>query len=406
MSVSLLFVAVACNGGTPVTTKRGLDTPQSTPTATTQAAMTPPTPAPNELTRTLVLVEVVRGLEAPVDVEVAPSDTSGRLYVVEKVGRIRIVEGGEIQARPMLDFTDRVSGSNEQGLLGLAFHPSFASNGRLYVNYTDLEGSTHVTELRVDSKDRDRIDVSTARDLIVLAQPYANHNGGHLTFGPDGKLWVGMGDGGAGGDPRGAGQDDDTLLGKLVRIDVDAAEPTTEPIREPIPEIVAKGLRNPWRFTFDPITKDLFVADVGQNQWEEISVVSGVEAQRGGLNFGWKIMEGTHCYEAEACETNGLVVPVVEYGHGPETGCSITGGEVVRGAANPALDGAYFYSDFCSGALRSFRWRDGRVTDHWDWKPALDPGGELKLIASFSRDSNGDLLLVSLEGSIWRLTWR
>jgi glucose/arabinose dehydrogenase len=352
-------------------------------------------PAPAAIADTLELRVVVRKLESPVDLEAAPGDRSGRLYVVEKVGRIRLLEGGALVERPFLDMTARVSKGSEQGLLGLAFHPKFADNGRFYLNYTDGKGDTHIVEMRVDPKDPGRADPASERELVFVDQPYSNHNGGHLQFGPDGKLWVGLGDGGAANDPKGHGQKDGTLLGKMFRVDVDA--------REPKPEVVAKGLRNPWRYTFDPKTGDLYVADVGQDKWEEVSVVAAAEAQKGGQNFGWNLMEGSHCFAQKGCDGKGLVLPVVEYAHADGSGCSVTGGEVYRGAAIPALDGAYFYADYCTGLLRSFRWKAGAVADHWDWKKALDPRGRLATVSAFGRDAGGELYIVSLDGVIWKL---
>jgi len=344
-----------------------------------------------------VLRKVASGLERPVGLEVAPGDASGRLWVVEQLGRLRLLRGGSVTARPAFDIQRQVSRGNEQGLLGLAFHPRFADDRRLYVDYTDASGDTHVVEYQVAAADPDRVDLATAREIFSTAQPFANHNGGYLEFGPDGELWVGLGDGGAGGDPFGNGQADGKLLAKMLRFDVD------QPGR-PEPERMAKGLRNPWRYDFDDRTGDLYIADVGQNKYEEIDVVAAADIA--GSNFGWNIMEGLHCFEPErGCDRTGLVLPVVEYPHAE--GCSVTGGEVYHGAALPALDGVYFYADFCTGLVRSLRWsKGGGVRDHWDWSDALNPGRRIKNVSAFGHDAAGELYLVSLDGDIYRLEAR
>lgn len=357
-------------------------------------------PVPPELGKSVQLTKIASGLRRPVLALAAPGEP-GRLYVVEQLGAIRVVEGNATRKEPFLSLLGQVSTGNEQGLLGLAFHPRYAENGRLYVHYTDRDGDTRIVEFRA-SADRKNVDPKTARELLHVEQPYANHNGGHLLFGPDGQLYTGLGDGGSAGDPKGSGQNRKTFLGKLLRIDVDTARA----------EIVHLGLRNPWRFTFDAVTGDLFIADVGQNQWEYVHALGGDD--RRNHNFGWNIMEGTHCFRARTCDKRGLTPPVVEYSH--EQGCSITGGVVYRGKALPELAGAYFYADYCTTLLRSFRFtRDpsdtapgsgrvpGFVRDHWNWRAALDPRGQLSQISSFGTDSEGELLVVSLTGTIWRL---
>ncbi len=357
----------------------------------------PAVAAPAAIADKLQLTVVVRKLTQPVDLDAAPGDASGRLFIVEKPGRIRILRGGALVEQPFLDISSRTSRANEQGLLGLAFHPDYARNGRFFINYTDRDGDSHVTELRVDAKDPDRADMKSEHDLFTVDQPYSNHNGGHLVFGPDGWLWAGFGDGGAGNDPHGNGQKDGTLLGKMVRIDVDAAAAARKPV------VQLKGLRNPWRYAFDRKTGDLYIGDVGQDLFEEVDVVAAADARKGGLNFGWNLMEGLHCFGSKTCDAKGLVVPVVEYGHADGTGCSVTGGIVYHGQALPELDGVYFYADYCTAIVRSFRWQPGRVSDHWDWKKALDPRGKLATLAAFGEDAAGELYLISHDGVVYKL---
>ena len=349
-------------------------------------------PAPPEaIARMVSLSLVVKDLDKPVHLASPRGDP--RLFVVEKRGRIRVVKGGTLVERPFLDLTKRTSTGSEQGLLGLAFHPKYAANGRFFVNFTDRKGDTHVVELRASKTDPELADPSSEREVLVVKQPYPNHNGGGVEFGPDGRLYVGMGDGGSGGDPHRNGQNSEAPLAKMLRIDVDGEKAT--------PEIVALGLRNPWRYAFDRKTGDLFIADVGQNKYEEIDWVAGGKLT--GQNFGWNVYEGSHCFkESAACTGKGFTRPVVEYDH--QTGCSITGGYVYRGKALPELDGAYFYSDYCTALLRSFRMKDGTVADHFDWKAALDPDGKLAAISSFGLDSDGELYLLSLEGKVFKFT--
>jgi glucose/arabinose dehydrogenase len=358
-----------------------------------EAPVGPPASAPpGPVAKGIALVPVVRGLRQPVDLDAIPGDARGRLAIVEKAGRVRLVEGGKLAADPLLDLSGQVSGGNEQGLLGLAFHPDFQKNGRLFVNYTDKRGDTRVVEYKATG---DKVDPASARELLKVDQPYANHNGGHVVVGPDGWLWVGLGDGGAANDPHDHGQRDDSRLGKMLRIGLDGADAGKV-------LVWAKGLRNPWRYAFDR-TGDLYIADVGQNLWEEIDVVSAADVKKGGLNFGWRPMEGAHCFKGK-CQPKKYVGPVVEYPHaGPGSGCSVTGGAVYRGKALPALDGAYFYADYCTGLLRSFRWSAGKVSDHWEWKPLLDPQGTLSQVSAFGTDHAGELYLLTLDGGVLKL---
>lgn len=348
-----------------------------------------PAPVPPEIATKVRLDTFLVGASQPVALVSAPGDPARRLFVVEKTGTVRAVRNGRLGA-VLLDYTKQVSRGSEQGLLGLAFHPEFAGNGKLYINYTDLGGDTRVVELRLSSPLADAVERSHRAELLFVDQPYANHNGGHLVFGPDGKLYVGLGDGGGAGDPHKHGQNPSSLLGKMLRLDVDHPGP---------PEILQLGLRNPWRYSFDRARGDLYLGDVGQNKYEEIDVVG--KDSLSGRNFGWNVLEGLHCFNGFSCKAERYTAPAIEYSH--KDGCSVTGGHVYRGRAIPELDGMYFYSDFCTGLLRSFRWQDGKVRDHWDWKKALDPQGKLKQVSSFAEDSDGELYVLSLEGVIFKL---
>lgn len=358
------------------------------------AAEPPVGPPPPGVAKRVKLELVTSATTQPVGLVAAP-ERPGRLFVVEKRGQVKILRGKKIDAAPFADLSGRVAlekrDNGEQGLLGLAFHPQFARNGRFYLNFTDEKGDTRIVELKVDGKDANRADPKSERLLLHVDQPFANHNAGDLAFGPDGKLYVALGDGGAADDPRGHGQNPKSLLGKLMRIDVDAAKPA--------PEVIGKGLRNPWRYSFDRKTGDLYLADVGQNLWEWVHVAPATKLT--GHNFGWNITEGLHCFKAKRCDTTGLTRPVAEYPR--SDGCSITGGYVYRGKALPELQGAYFYSDYCTALLRSFRLKDGKAVDSWDWKAALDPESTLARLASFGEDHDGELYVVSHDGPIYKL---
>jgi glucose/arabinose dehydrogenase len=329
------------------------------------------------------LRRIASGLEAPLHVT-TPRSEPNRLYVVEQAGRIRVLESGRVREEPFLDIRDRVRAGGEQGLLSVAFHPRYASNRRFYVNFTDRDGDTRVVEFRSNGQ---RALTGTARELLFVDQPYPNHNGGLVAFGPDGKLYVGMGDGGSGGDPENRAQNLGTMLGKLVRIDVDrqAAKP----------EIAALGLRNPWRFSWDRATRDLYIADVGQNAWEEVHYVR--RATRGLINYGWDVYEGRARYESKPPSRGRLVFPIVVYRNGAE-GCSVTGGFVYRGRSVPAARGRYFYGDFCSGIIWSLRVVGGKATGVRKERIRVDQ------LASFGEDARGELYVVSLGGTIYRLT--
>jgi glucose/arabinose dehydrogenase len=350
------------------------------------------------------LEQVASGLDFPLYLTAPPGD-SARLFVVQKGGAIRVIDHGALFPDPFLDLSAKVSTGGEQGLLGLAFAPDYDSSGRFVVHYTDANGNTRVSLFRV-STDPSRADPASETLLFAATQPFSNHNGGQILFGPDGYLYLGLGDGGSAGDPQGRGQDLGEPLGSILRLSI-AASPATAPADNPFvgrtgarPEIWSYGLRNPWRFSFDRTTGDLYIADVGQSAWEEVDVSTAAAGAGKGINFGWNIMEGNHCYQASSCDRAGLAPAVLEYDHGQ--GCSISGGYVYRGAAIPALQGHYFYADYCQGWVRSFRYADGGVSDEADW-PTLRPGGS---VPSFGEDAAGELYVVSAEGTVWKIVPR
>ncbi|HWP65556.1 MAG TPA: PQQ-dependent sugar dehydrogenase [Candidatus Limnocylindria bacterium] len=358
-------------------------------------------------------VLVASGLDKPLYVT-APRFDTARLFIVEQGGTIRIVANGRLRATPFLDLTAQVSCCGERGLLGLAFHPNYAENGWFFVDYTAGDGDTVIARYTV-SADPNLADVSSGQVLLRIDQPYSNHNGGQLAFGPDGKLYVGMGDGGLGGDPGERAQSPSSLLGKILRLDVDRAGPpwaaADNPFYDdgatpPLDEIWSFGWRNPWRFSFDRATGDLYVGDVGQDMWEEISFEPS--GSPGGLNYGWDVFEGDgHCYEADAdCATpEAFVMPVLEYSH--DEGCSVTGGYVYRGCAMPDLRGTYFYADYCSGFIRTFSGiSGGRAQNRANRTAELAPGGGLAIgsITSFGEDARGELYITDLaDGEVFKI---
>ena len=325
--------------------------------------------------------------DEPTYVTAPPGDTS-RLFIVEKTGTIRVLKGGAVLAQPFLDISGQVSRGGEQGLLSMAFHPRYASNGLFYVNFTNTNGDTRVVRYRVSPTDPDRAAPATARVILGIGQPYDNHNGGQLQFGPDGRLYVGMGDGGSGGDPQGRAQDPRSRLGKLLRVNVGVS-----PARV---GVFAKGLRNPWRFSFDRRTGALWIGDVGQGSREEIDYLR--PGRKAGANFGWNGYEGTQVYDsavAARLDRSRLTWPASQYGR--DLGYSVTGGYVYRGAAIPALRGFYLFR-----RLRS-RSRVGQADPS---REALHParrGRPYHAISSFGEDARGELYLVSLGGSVYKI---
>jgi glucose/arabinose dehydrogenase len=334
---------------------------------------------------------VSAGLSAPVFMTQPLND--GRIFVVEQAGRIRIVKNGAVQTTPFLDISGRVLSGGERGLLSVAFHPQYATNHFFYVYFTtQTNGDIHIE--RFTTTNADVADPATAKVIITAPHStYDNHNGGLLSFGPDGMLYAGLGDGGSGGDPLGNGQNFNAILASLIRIDVDHGDPYAIPADNPFVgqanhrgEVWAKGLRNPWRYAFDKATGLLYIADVGQNLHEEVDVVP---AASGGLNYGWNITEGLSCYNAGTCTKTGLTDPVIDYPH--TEGCSITGGYVYRGTALAGLQGHYFYSDYCSGFLKSFKYSNGAVTEQTDW------GLTNSAVTSFGQDFGGELYMISAD---------
>ena len=336
----------------------------------------------------------VATLEQPLAMAVRSGDPA--LYVAQKTGKVVAVRDGIVDPVPVLDLRDLVSLGGEQGLLGVAFSP----DGRdVYVNYTDTSGDTHVTGYAMQDG---RADTATRREILFVDQPYSNHNGGNLMFGPDGYLYVGLGDGVSGGDPQGNGQSLSTVLGKMLRIDPTpfGDRPYRIPTDNPFvgradarPEIWAYGLRNPWRYSFDRQTGDLWIGDVGQSAWEEVDVQPS--GSPGGENYGWNRMEGDHSYGGGDPPAN-AVPPVYEYSH-DGGGCVVTGGYVYRGASIPDLYGAYVFADFCAGALEAIREKDGQVIDHRILGPVVSS------LSSFGEDAQGELYAMSLGGGLYRL---
>jgi glucose/arabinose dehydrogenase len=364
----LLFVA-ACSSGE-----------RSEKSIATSDSETAPTTTVEQGPLRLKLTVIAKGLEAPLDVTSTPSEPD-RLYVVEQPGRILIVEDGNVSPQPFLDISNEVVSGGEQGFLSVAFHPDFADNHLFFVDYTDLNGDTRVVEFRADGNFAER-----KRELLFVDQPYANHNGGQLAFGPDGRLYVGMGDGGSGGDPENRAQNLGERLGKLLSLDVD--DPGSDW------RIEGYGLRNPWRFSFDRETGDLWIGDVGQGEWEEID---HTPRESPGLeNYGWDAFEGRHRFEDKEPNPRGrLVMPVAEYSH--DHGCSVTGGFVYRGQRIPAAVGRYFYGDFCSGNVWSLSFAPGDASDLTRHRLHVDA------LSSFGEDASGELYLLSLQGTLYRL---
>ena len=385
---AILVVVLACN-----------DT-QARPAATTAATGTPASTAVEQRASatSLQLEQIGARFRSPVFLTSPAGDS--RLFVVEQAGRIRVVKEGKTLERPFLDISERVRSGGEQGLLSMAFHPDYRNNGEFFVNFTDRSGDTRIERFKVGSN-ADVADESSSRLVIEIDQPYSNHNGGLAMFGLDGMLYIGMGDGGAGGDPHRNGQNRRALLGKLLRLNVARTEPYSIPQGNPFSgeegraEIWATGLRNPWRFAFDRATGLLYIADVGQNQLEEINVEA---ASRAGLNYGWNVMEADQCFRGDGCNRDGLIMPKVTFNHSGGA-CSVTGGFVYRGRRIPALAGHYFYSDYCAGWVKSFRFANGSATDQRTWKV----GDDLGHVVSFGEDSSAELYILTESGRVMKI---
>jgi glucose/arabinose dehydrogenase len=360
---------------------------------------TPPPPATGT-PPAIALSTFVSGLSSPVGMESA-HDQSGRFFVPQQGGVIRLVQNGTVNATPFLDISGLVESGGEKGLLGLAFHPSFSTNRKFYVDYTRRNGTqlqTVIAEYLADSANPNVADPSSERILLVIDQPFDNHNGGQLAFGADGFLYIGMGDGGSGGDPHNNGQNTNALLGKILRVDVNTTTAGKQygiPAGNPFasgggaPEVYAYGFRNPWRFSFDTANARLFVGDVGQDAFEEVDIVES------GKNYGWNIMEGTHCYNATNCSSAGLTPPITDYSH--SEGESVTGGFLYRGKAIPGMVGRYIFGDFVSGKI----WVLTPNGANWDRTLSLSTG---RGISSFARDDDGELYVVDYSGSVLKVT--
>jgi glucose/arabinose dehydrogenase len=362
----------AANGPPTVATEQMANTTGRTTTATTSKAKA----------AKLRLVKVASGLASPVFVTATASEP-GRLYVVEQAGRVRVLQAGRLLPDPFLDIVSEVRSGGEQGLLSLAFHPRYASNRLFYVNYTNRNGDTRVVEYRA----RANGEPERVRELLAVEQPYSNHNGGQLAFGKDGQLYVGMGDGGSGGDPENRAQNLDSRLGKILRLDVDRPGADWQ--------IAGYGLRNPWRLSFDRRTGDLYIGDVGQGEWEEIDYLRRSRLDEL-ANYGWDVFEGTHSFENKSPNGAGsLVRPIYEYSH--NQGCSVTGGYVYRGARVKSAKGRYFFGDYCSGTIWSLVVRNGKAT-----KVKRHPF-KVQQLTSFGENARGELFLVSQGGTIYRL---
>ncbi len=423
LAAALLLLAAGCGSSTasstPAATTSAAASTSPTPSSTETATATPSAAAATSATRSpaasgstasaapgnpagvrVDLQPVVTGLSAPLGIA-APNDGSGRLFVVQQGGQIRVVEDGRLLDRPFLDISSRISSGGERGLLGLALEPTFGQPGgdRFYVNDTDRDGNTVIAEYRVSASDPDVADPASERVLLHVDQPFANHNGGVLAFGPDGTLYAGLGDGGSGGDPMGNGQRLDTDLGKILRLDpLHASGATLAPADNPFAgrqgdqaAIWAYGLRNPWRLSFDRVTGDLWIGDVGQNAWEEIDVARRTDGGGKGLDFGWNRMEGFHCYPSgDSCDRSGLTAPIAEYGH--DQGCAVVGGYVDRAPDAGPLSGVYVFSDNCSGRVWGLA---SGGPDRQDPVRLADSG---RAISSFGEDATGRLYATDLSG--------
>jgi glucose/arabinose dehydrogenase len=401
IAASAVLVAVVVDRSTPAVFVPG---PTSLPSISAAAR---PSGSPFDAAHVAVsLAPFVDGLSAPLAI-VNAGDGSNRLFVAEQGGRIRVIRDGQPLTAPFLDIGAEITSGGERGLLGVAFHPDYPRDPRVFVDYTDANGDTQVSSFVVSADDPDRLDPTSEAGILQVKQPFANHNGGALVFDPGGMLLVSLGDGGSGGDPRGNGQSLTTLLGKILRIDVagsTAANPYRIPADNPFAagadgrraEIWLTGLRNPWRISFDRATGDLWIGDVGQNAWEEIDVQRA--GQPGGTNFGWNRMEGTHCFEpARDCDAAGLTAPVTDYGH--DVGCTVIGGGVYRGSSQPALVGGYVFGDYCSGRI----WAMDPVGDGYRSPTQVADSG--RSLSAFGEDEAGELYAADIGGgAILRVT--
>ena len=380
--------------------------------------------------RNLSSVLIADGYKKPVFITSYPNNAK-LLYIVEQAGLIKIINDGKKLSRPFFDINKRVVNPNrpgdERGLLGFAFHPNHTNNGKFYINYMDNDGNTIISEFSTNSKLR--ADHKSERIILKLKQPYGNHNGGDIQFGPDGYLYISIGDGGKAGDPLNAGQDLSSLFGKIIRIDIEQKPygiPKSNPFfgqKDKREEIWAWGLRNVWRFSFDKQTGDKYLADVGQNKWEEVNFE--LASSKGGLNYGWRIMEANHCYDPkENCPTEGLIKPIIEYPNDAnhpafafriieelsfsETdveGCSVTGGYVYRGQKIKSMQGQYIFGDYCSGNIWTLKVVNGKAINFKNRTEEINIGGGefTTYISSFGQDSDGEIYIIDYNGGIYKL---
>lgn len=412
----LALVVAACGepDASPGQPSRGEPASPSTPPTATPSpgetseppAGTSPSPTPTPGVSAdpppLELELVADGLDAPIGIAGAPG---GWLLVNERIGRVVAVDAASGERSVVLDLTDRVLGEGERGLLGLALHPEWPSVGRAFVHYSDRNGNTVLSEVAsgADPSGMPTFDAASERVLLQVQQPYSNHNGGQLAFGPDGYLYMGLGDGGSGGDPQGNGQDPGVLLGKVLRLDVSEPGAYAIPADNPFAggggaaEAFLIGLRNPWRFSFDRATGRLWIADVGQNVYEEVNRLD--PTTQGGANLGWNTMEGAHCFATASCSTDGLVMPIAEYTH--EIGCSVTGGHVYRGPAIPELAGWYLFSDYCSGLLMGVPSDADPAAGVLAPRILLETGAA---VSSFGEGTDGELYMADIgSGRLYRI---
>jgi len=361
---------------------------------------------PNESSLPLRLQPINTSLSSPVFMT-APANDTGRLFIVEQGGLIRIfnVTTSSLLATPFLDISGLISAGGEEGLLGMAFDPEYAVNHQFYVYYTNTAGNIVIARYLRAATSANLADSSSATMLLTVAHPtFSNHNGGMLAFGPDGCLYAGIGDGGSEGDPNNNGQNLSSLLGKLLRLDPSTGGACSNGIINPFvlvggaQQVWSLGLRNPWRFSFDSITGDLYIGDVGQDAREEIDVAVAPNAGRQ-ANYGWRFMEGLLCFNpSSSCNSGGLTLPVLDYSHASGA-CSVTGGYVYRGDAIPSLRGTYFYGDFCAGFVRSFRYQNGQPIEQTEW-PLLSPPGSF--VTSFGEDDAGELYVMTRGGGLFK----
>jgi glucose/arabinose dehydrogenase len=380
--------------------------------------------------KNLSSVLIADGYKKPVFITSYPNNAK-LLYIVEQAGLIKILNDGKKLSRPFFDINKRVVNPNrpgdERGLLGFAFHPNHTNNGKFYINYMDNDGNTIISEFSTNSELR--ADHKSERIILKLKQPYGNHNGGDIQFGPDGYLYISIGDGGKAGDPLNAGQDLSSLFGKIIRIDIEQKPygiPKSNPFfgqKDKREEIWAWGLRNVWRFSFDKQTGDKYLADVGQNKWEEVNFEPA--SSKGGLNYGWRIMEANHCYDPkENCPTEGLIKPIIEYPNDAnhpafafriieelsfsETdveGCSVTGGYVYRGQKIKSMQGQYIFGDYCSGNIWTLKVVNGKAINFKNRTEEINIGGGefTTYISSFGQDSDGEIYIIDYNGGIYKL---